>query len=115
MNSDGPAPRRERRRSSRVQASIPAELTGTQSFPTRGEVTDISMLGCYFATPAPLAMGSVVTIKLTILAQKWLAKGMIRTCDPGVGNGIEFTQMDRASKEQLETYLRTAPKQAPGF
>jgi hypothetical protein len=85
-------------------------LTGSQKYPTRGEVTDISILGCYFSTPAPLPMGSDVSIKLSLSGEKWMAKATIRTCDPGVGNGIEFAQMDRASKEQLEKYLRDAPK-----
>lgn len=114
MSANIPGPRREKRRSTRIQCSIPAELTGTQNYPVRGEITDISLSGFYFATPGALPMGSIVSIKLSLSGQKWLAKGMVRTCDPGLGNGIEFSQMDRTSKEQLEKFLKTVPKQ-PSF
>jgi hypothetical protein len=30
---------------------------------------------------------------------------VIRTCDPGVGNGIEFTGMPLEGKQQFQAYL----------
>jgi hypothetical protein len=30
---------------------------------------------------------------------------VIRTCDPGVGNGIEFTGMSLEGKQQFQAYL----------
>lgn len=113
MKADLPAPRKEKRRHPRFQHSIPAELTGTQSFPYRGETTDISMCGFYFTSVSALPPGSVVGIKLSLPNGKWMAKGIVRTCDPGVGNGIEFTQMDRSSKEQLQQFLKLSVQTSP--
>jgi hypothetical protein len=30
---------------------------------------------------------------------------MVRTCDPGVGNGIEFTGMPASIKQRMQAYL----------
>ena len=30
---------------------------------------------------------------------------MVRTCDPGVGNGIEFTGMPASTKKRMQAYL----------
>jgi hypothetical protein len=30
---------------------------------------------------------------------------VVRTCDPGVGNGIEFTGMPNDMKERMQAYL----------
>jgi hypothetical protein len=107
MTDDYSAPQRsEKRNHQRVKCSVPAELTGDQAFPIRGETTDVSLSGFYFSTIFALPVGTTLKIKLALAGVEWLAEGVVRTADPGVGNGIEFTSLDDMTKQRLQEYLR---------
>lgn len=54
-------------------------------------LADLSFGGCYLQTLVPLAIGTAVTIQLRIDDKTFGAAGVVRTCHPNMGMGVEFT------------------------
>jgi hypothetical protein len=58
----------------------------------------------------------VVEVHIGTGDTKVKAQGVVRTSNPGLGNGIDFTEMAPSNRLQLERYLGTLPEaQAPEF
>jgi c-di-GMP-binding flagellar brake protein YcgR len=96
----------ERRRFPRVAVALQVEvrLKGTD-MPLRSQTTDISMGGCYVEMPLTLEIGSNVDMRFWLGDQKVNAKGVVVTCHPQFGNGIEFTSMSLEGQSRLRHYL----------
>jgi len=71
---------------------------------------DISLGGCYVRMLLPLPIGTVVEIQIGTDGGEIKAKGTIKTADPALGNGIEFTEMASSCRLQLEQFLQTLPE-----
>jgi hypothetical protein len=67
----------------------------------------MSLCGCYVKLLFPLPTGTVVDIRIGIEGGSVQAKGIVRTADPALGNGIEFTEIASPCRLQLEHYLET--------
>jgi len=99
-------PESNRRRFQRHKIAVPIELRDERvKAPTRINATDISGNGCYVETMLPLPVGTVLRIEFWMDSQRVSISGVVRTCDPGVGNGIEFTGLPPDGKERLQKYL----------
>jgi len=85
--------------------SVPVELCIEGSeFPIRGATSDISLSGCYMETIFPVAVGTTLELKLQVDGTLlFLAK--VVTCDPQVGNGMQFTRMLSEDVEELRAFL----------
>jgi hypothetical protein len=95
-----------RRRWPRHKISFPIELRDERvNTPMRISATDVSGNGCYVETIMPLPTGTVLRVEFYLQDQRMTITAVIRTCDPGVGNGIEFTGMSLENKEHLQAYL----------
>lgn len=100
----------ERRACSRIRAKVPVELFVPGSdVPQRGATSDLSEIGCYIETMFPFPIGTSLEMSLQ-LDGTLLAVGKVVTCDPQVGNGIEFTKMLPEDQEELRAYVRAAQK-----
>jgi hypothetical protein len=53
----------------------------------------------------PLPVGRVLSIHLWLDAQKVDTPAVVRSCDGGVGMGIEFTGLDEATQERLQKQI----------
>jgi hypothetical protein len=53
----------------------------------------------------PLPIGTVLRIDFWLDSEHVNITAVVRTCDPGVGNGIEFSGMPPDAKERMQTYL----------
>src|SRR5947208_12144199 len=53
--------------------------------------SDVSGNGCYVETILPLPVGTTLRVDFYLENQHIKISAVVRTCDPGVGNGIEFT------------------------
>lgn len=97
----------ERRQYSRHFVSLPIELkeAGT-SFSSRGATTDVSLGGCYVATIFPLAVGSQIHFTMQVAGENIEGHGLVQTCHPGVGMGIQFIDLTAQDKLRLDEYLR---------
>jgi len=79
----------------------------SSSFPIQGETTDVSLGGCYVATTFPLAVGTPVDFSIWVGTTRIACKAVIRTSDPGVGNGLQFVDLDQLSTEVLCRHLNS--------
>lgn len=95
-----------RRRYHRHKISLPIEVRDERvQAPTRINATDVSGNGCYIETMMPMQIGTVLRLDMWIDTDRITATAVVRTCDPGVGNGIEFTGLPADGKIKLQKYL----------
>ena len=95
-----------RRRFHRHKINLPLELRDERSkAPTRINATDVSGNGCYVESMLPLPLGTLLRVDFWLDAEHINITAVVRTCDPGVGNGIEFTGMPVDGKSRMQAYL----------
>ena len=68
---------------------------------------DVNGRGCYVETMLPLPTGKILSVTLWLDAKKVTTPAIVRTCDGGVGMGIEFTGLDLATQERLQQEVDT--------
>jgi len=102
-----------RRRFQRHKISFPLELRDERvNTPMRVNATDISGNGCYVETVMPLAISTVMRLDFWIEQEHISTSAAIRTRDPGVGMGIEFTGLTEDTKIRFQAHL---DKMDPGL
>jgi PilZ domain-containing protein len=95
-----------RRRFHRHKISMPLELRDERiGTPMRITATDVSGNGCYVETIMPLPAGTVLRAEFYLDSERVSISAVVRTCDPGVGNGIEFTGLPPDGKQRMQDYL----------
>lgn len=99
----GPAQSRtsgaERRNAPRFKCRGSADIfVPNISFPTRGQIDDISLSGVYIQTTAPLPVGNAVSLQLAMQGFTFKGDADVRTSHPGVGMGLMFTGMDTENR-----------------
>lgn len=95
-----------RRHYARHRISFPVELRDERvATPMRINSTDVSGNGCYVETLQPLPLGTVLRVDFYMQTERISISAVVRTCDGGVGMGIEFTGLPIADKERLQQYL----------
>jgi hypothetical protein len=95
-----------RRKFARHKISFPLELRDERvNTPLRVNATDISGNGCYVETVMPLNVATSIRVDLWIEEERLSATAIVRTRDPGVGMGIEFTGLTDEAKKRVQTYL----------
>jgi hypothetical protein len=84
---------------------VPVELFVEDSeSPIRGATADLSLSGCYIETMFPFAIGTILELKLQVDGTL-LVLAKVVTCDPQVGNGMQFTKMLPEDIEELRAFL----------
>ncbi len=95
-----------RRKFARHRISFPVQLRDERvNTPLRVNATDISGNGCYVETIMPLPIGTALKVDLWIGDEHLSPTAVVRTRDPGVGMGIEFTGLPEDSKKRFQTHL----------
>ncbi len=95
-----------RRRFPRHKISFPLELRDERvNTPMRINATDVSGNGCYVETILPLPVGTMLRVDFYMQEEHMTISAVVRTCDPGVGNGIEFTGLPLDGKQRMQAYL----------
>lgn len=95
-----------RRKFFRHKISFPLELRDERvNTPLRVNATDISGNGCYVETVMPLAVATALRVDFWIGEERVAPSAIVRTRDPGVGMGIEFTGMTEEMKKRFQTHL----------
>ncbi len=90
----------------RHKISFPLQLREEHvNTPMRANATDISGNGCYVESPMPVAAGTSLRIEFWIDQESVVASATVRTRDPGVGMGIEFTGLPEEGKKRLQEHL----------
>jgi hypothetical protein len=102
-----------RRRFQRHKISFPLEFRDERvNTPMRVNATDISGNGCYVETVMPLSISTVLRVDFWIDQERLSASATVRTRDPGVGMGIEFTGIVEETKRRFQAHL---DKMDPGM
>ncbi|MFZ0807163.1 MAG: PilZ domain-containing protein [Candidatus Sulfotelmatobacter sp.] len=95
-----------RRKFARHRISFPLELRDERvNTPLRVNATDVSGNGCYVETVMPLAIDTALRVDFWIDEERQSPSAVVRTRDPGVGMGIEFTGMTEDSKKKFQAHL----------
>jgi hypothetical protein len=95
-----------RRKFQRHKISFPLEFRDERvNTPMRVNATDISGNGCYVETVMPLTVGTSLRLEFWIDQERVSASASVRTRDPGVGMGIEFTGLTEDSKRRFQAHL----------
>jgi hypothetical protein len=95
-----------RRRFARHKISFPLEFRDERvNTPMRVNATDISGNGCYVEIVMPLPISTVLKVDFWIDQEHVTASATVRTRDPGVGMGIEFTGLPDDSKQRFQAHL----------
>jgi hypothetical protein len=99
---------KDRRKYQRERIFFEIEVRGgTCDAPLRTRTADIAGSSCYIETMLPLAVGTSLMIAFWLNSEKVRAAAIVRTCDSGVGMGIEFTGLDEVTKKQLQQQVET--------
>jgi hypothetical protein len=95
-----------KRRWHRHKISLPLEIRDERvNAPSRINATDVSGNGCYVENMLPFPLGTVLRLDFWLDSEHINITAVVRTCDPGVGNGIEFTGMPAEAKQRMQAYL----------
>jgi hypothetical protein len=98
---------KNQRRFERHKIAFPIEIqTDKGNTHMRTQATDIGGRGCYVETMLPLALGTLVNITFWLDSDKIVTPAVVRTCDGGVGMGIEFTGLDEKIQIRLQDKLQ---------
>jgi len=109
-----PAPRvtpsgENKRKFPRHRVPFPLEMRDPDGVGShmRTKSADISGRGCYVETMLPLPVGKVLSVTLWLDAQRVNTSAIVRSCDGGVGMGIEFTGLDEETQERLQQQIES--------
>lgn len=103
-----------KRKFERHKLRVPLELQGERTVRMHTNATDINGRGCYVETLLPLGFGTPLTITFWIESEKFSTNALVRTSDPGVGMGIEFTGLDEESQTHLQSLIEKSAADAMG-
>jgi hypothetical protein len=101
--------KQERRKFPRLRISFQIEIQGERGEdpPMRTRTADISGSGCYIETMLPLPVGTISMITFWLNSERVHTTAIVRTCDSGVGMGIEFTGLDQVTQTRLQQHVET--------
>jgi PilZ domain len=96
-----------KRRFPRHKVNFPIEISFEDSHRAHMQCsgTDIGGRGCYVETFTPLAIHTEIIITFWLDSEKIRTRARVRTSDPGVGMGIEFTALEDHIQQRLQEYL----------
>jgi hypothetical protein len=95
-----------RRRRARHSITFALELRDERTnIPMRLNATDISGNGCYIETIMPIPVGTNLKVEFFMEDEKITSTAIVRTCDPGVGMGIEFMSLTPDLQDRFQHLL----------
>jgi hypothetical protein len=97
----------KRRRRPRHRILISIELRDEQArSPLRVTATDISGNGCYVESMRPFPAGTNLKAQLLMGIERLTTSAVVRTCDQGLGMGIEFMTLTTEQQDEVQRYLQ---------
>lgn len=97
----------DKRKFPRHRVPFPIEIRGQDGVGSHMNTksADISARGCYVETMLPLPVGKILNITFWIDSERISTAAIVRSCDGGVGMGIEFTGLDDKTRERLQEQI----------
>jgi hypothetical protein len=108
IGAAAPAPGfKERRRSTRFQCSGTVEIvTDGSDVRLKGNLTDISLHGCYVEMPTTFPVETLLTLNIEAHGVHFRTRAKVRVTYPFLGMGMCFTETDPGQQQQLTQLLR---------
>jgi len=98
--------RKNRRTYPRMKCRVTIELQAAgEERPVLGNLTDISLGGCFVETSVIMAAGTKVKLVFSIDDGKLQAEGSVLRLDPGSGIAVQFADMNREDRVKLQQVL----------
>lgn len=105
-----------KRRFERHRVPFPMEIRDDRGGAAmQTSASDVSGRGCYIESLVPLPLGTPVTITFWIDLDKIITPAAVRTSDPGVGMGIEFTGLSPENQERVQQAVEKALESGKNF
>jgi hypothetical protein len=103
-----------KRRFERLRIPFPMEIRDERGGGTamQTSASDVSGRGCYIESLVPLPLGTPLIITFWLDMDKIVTPASVRTSDPGVGMGIEFTGLSPQNQERLQQSLEKSKESA---
>ena len=73
----------------------------------REQTSDLSLGGCYVKTITTIPVGTNLRVSLWLGEDKVTISGMVVTCYPEVGNGIQFLAMLSQDRNRVRSFLES--------
>lgn len=102
----------EKRRFERHRVQFPMEISFEDARRAHMQcgATDIGGRGCYVESFSPLPINSELIVTFWLDSEKIRTNAVVRTSDPGVGMGIEFTSLEMNIQQRLQEYIEKIDK-----
>jgi diguanylate cyclase (GGDEF)-like protein/putative nucleotidyltransferase with HDIG domain len=107
--------RKNRRLHPRTRCRATIELQAEDGGPIFGTLTDISMGGCYVETSAVLSPGSRIKLIFPDHGEQLLAEGSVHRMDLGLGVAVQFKELNREDRNQMERILALVQKTTTSY
>lgn len=116
MSRTAPAAK-DKRKFPRLRIPFPIEIRDELSvgLQMNTKTADIAGSGCYIETMVPLPVRRALNIAFWLNSERVHTTAIVRTCDGGVGMGIEFTGLDEATQEQLQEQIESLAAESAPF
>jgi diguanylate cyclase (GGDEF)-like protein len=103
--------RKDRRLHARMKCRVTIELhPETGDGQLLGNLTDLSMGGCYVETSAILTPGTKIKLVFSLEDGNLDAEGYVARMDPGSGIAVQFKELNREAKEKMYRILEHVQK-----
>jgi hypothetical protein len=76
---------------------------------------DIAGSGCYVETMQPLPLKKILDVTFWLNSERVQTTAIVRTCDGGVGMGLEFIGLDEATQNQLQQLVEALAAESVPF
>ena len=97
----------ERRGGNRLSMVDTAQFTELRAQNTsKARLYDLSPTGCYLEMLNPPPKGTEIRVRLDLRGKAFEAQAVVVRCEPNMGMGVLFTQIDAAFQEILDKFLR---------
>ncbi len=93
--------RKNRRLHARMNCRLTIEMQPEGQGPLFGNLTNMSLGGCYLETSAILPPGSKVKMVFSIDDGQFPAEGTVSRIDPGTGVAIQFKELTREDRDNM--------------
>ena len=102
---------KDRRLHPRLKCRVTIELQpGEDGVPVFGNLTDVSMGGCYVETSAILSPGTKIKLSFSMDDTTLVTDGVVARIEPGLGVAVQFKEMNREGRDRMLKVLEFVQK-----
>src|ERR1700685_1183613 len=101
---------KNRRLHPRLKCRVTIEFSPEDGVPVFGNLTDLSIGGCYIETRAIFKAGTIVELGFSTDDGSMTAEGVVARIGPGIGMGVQFKELNREGRVRMLKILEYVRK-----